>query len=703
MDNELGGTVIDHGNRKGTEALLAGEKRLLEMVAVGLPLRAILDSLCRIIEEIASDCLCSISLIDIGDMTFHWVDAPSLPTYPYPSVGSSASADSGPCGMAAHLKEQVLVSDIASESRWERQWQELGLAHGLRACWSTPILSRTQQIMGTLAIFRSQPGDPTLFHRDMIEQFVHIARIAIERSRNDVALKRSEESFRAIVETTPECVKVVAKDGTLLRVNSAGSDMAGTPSAESLVGACFYDFVAPEHRERYIDFNKKICSGSKGSLEFDIVTLKGERRHMETHAAPMHDSDGSIVQLGVTRDITARKLAEEQQRKSAALMAKVEQLSLSGTFCWNPGSGSVTWSDQLYCIFGIKPGVRITMRMIAERIHPSDLHLLHELIERAKDGKDLESDHRLLLPDGSVKHLLMRAHATRDAHGGLEYIGAAQDVTARRRSEEALGNLRAELVHASRVNSLGTLTASIAHEINQPLAGIMTNASTGLRMLSAERPNVEGALETVRRTIRDGHRASEVLTRLRALFSKKVVMTDTVDVVEATQEVIELLRSEIRRRRIVVRLDAADGVAPVAGDRVQLQQVVMNLLLNAVDAMNGVDDRPRRLVVKIDRDDGNSVRVAVTDSGVGLDPKHADKLFDAFYTTKGNGMGIGLSVSRSIIESHGGRLWASPNAPFGATFSFSIPCRQDAVAAADPARVTGLSARAGAKPAVRQL
>jgi signal transduction histidine kinase len=276
-------------------------------------------------------------------------------------------------------------------------------------------------------------------------------------------------------------------------------------------------------------------------------------------------------------------------------------------------------------------------------------------------------------------------------------------MTERRESEGALLALRAELAHLSRVNSQGALTASIAHEINQPLAGIVTNASTGLRMLSAQPPNVEGALETVRRTIRDGHRASEAMARLRALFSKKAATTDAVDLVEATHEVIELLQCEIRNKRIVLHVKAADDLPPVTGDRIQLQQVVLSLLLNAIEAMSGVDERPRQMRVSIERDDGDCVRLAVTDSGVGIDPQHAAKLFDPFFTTTREDMGIGLSVSRRIIESHGGRLWASSNADPGATFTFSIPLTTDGTAAVCQPVPTGRPARSDAEQTERNL
>jgi signal transduction histidine kinase len=218
------------------------------------------------------------------------------------------------------------------------------------------------------------------------------------------------------------------------------------------------------------------------------------------------------------------------------------------------------------------------------------------------------------------------------------------------------------------------MTASIAHEVNQPLSGIITNASTCLRMLAADPPNVDGARETARRTIRDGNRASDVISRLRALFSKKNATTELVDLSEAAQEVIALSMSELQRNRVILRSELDNGVPPVMGDRVQLQQVVLNLLINALDAMKDVDDRPRQLEIRTERDEGDRVRLMVQDTGVGLDPQSVERLFEAFYTTKSGGMGIGLSVSRSIIESHHGRLWAAPNDGPGATFSFSIPC-----------------------------
>jgi len=296
------------------------------------------------------------------------------------------------------------------------------------------------------------------------------------------------------------------------------------------------------------------------------------------------------------------------------------------------------------------------------------------MVEQARRGvSDFEYAHRLLMPDHSVKYLHLIAHGGRDQQGRLEYIGAVQDVTQRRASEEALSQARSELARVARVMSLGVLTASIAHEVNQPLSGIITNASTCLRMLGADSPDIDGARETARRTIRDGNRASDVIARLRALFGKKELATESIDLNEATREVIALSLSELQRNRVVLQSELADDLPSVNGDRVQLQQVILNLLRNASDAMTAVDDRPRRLLIRTERDDDNGVRLTVRDAGVGFEPRSTDKLFDAFYTTKSGGMGIGLSVSRSIVERHRGRLWAELNEGPGATFSFSIP------------------------------
>jgi PAS domain S-box-containing protein len=259
-----------------------------------------------------------------------------------------------------------------------------------------------------------------------------------------------------------------------------------------------------------------------------------------------------------------------------------------------------------------------------------------------------------------------------------QFAHVASIAIERIQSEEALESSRSELARVARVMSLGALTASIAHEVNQPLFAVTTNASTCMRMLGGEAPNLEGAREMARRIIRDGNHASEVIARLRAMFVKRDPTTESVDLNEATKEVIALSSGELQRSKVVVRTDLAENLPTVMGDRVQLQQVILNLCLNAADAMNEIEERPRQMVISTGRE-ADMACLTVQDAGVGFEPETAEKLFDAFFTTKRGGMGIGLSVSRSIIESHHGRLWAARNDGPGATFAFAIPINPQSV------------------------
>jgi signal transduction histidine kinase len=424
-----------------------------------------------------------------------------------------------------------------------------------------------------------------------------------------------------------------------------------------------------------------------------VVTAKGERTLIVDSrplSFPGHSERRALVRF---QDITARKQAEaakdlrseEELRRSEAFLAEGQRLSSTGSFSWKVATDEITWSEQLYRIYEVEIGVPVTLDAIRARVHPEDLTLLENMFEQAREGtNDLEWQYRLLMPDRSITYLHAVAHATRNQDGQLEYIAAVQDVTGRRMSEEALATARSKLANVARVTSLGVLTASIAHEVNQPLSGIITNAGTCLRMLDANPPNLEGARETARRTIRDGMRASDVVTRLRALFSRDEYRLESLDFNEVTREVIALTLSDLQRNRVVLQSELAEDLPTITGDRIQLQQVILNLMRNASDAMAEVHDRPRQLLIRTEREDVDRARVSVRDAGVGVAPHNVDKLLDAFYTTKPDGMGIGLSISRSIIERHHGRLWAEANDGPGATFSFSIPSGPASVPDAAP-------------------
>jgi PAS domain S-box-containing protein len=459
----------------------------------------------------------------------------------------------------------------------------------------------------------------------------------------------------------------------------------------------FLERIHPEDRSKFDQVRSAAIREKKDyEVEYRLLLPGGLTKYVHGIGHCSASQSADIEYIAAAMDITERKRAQEELRRSEAFLAEGQHLSRTGSFSWRVATDEITWSEQLYRIFGFDRGVPVTLELIGTRIHPEDLSAFEEQIERSRqDGSDVQLEFRLQMPDHSLKYLHTVAHGTRDQNGRLEYIGAVQDVTERRLSEEALSKVRSELAHVARVTSLGVLTASIAHEVNQPLSGIITNANTCLRMLAADPPNIDGARATARRTIRDGNRASEVITRLRGLFSKKDPTIESVDLNEATGEVIALSLSKLQGERVSLRTELADDLPLVTGDRVQLQQVILNLLQNASDAMSAVDGRPRTLLIKTERDERDHVLLTMQDAGVGFEPQNQDRLFEAFYSSKSGGMGIGLSVSRSIIEAHHGRLWAAPNDGPGATFAFSIPCRCEcrtgalSLGAIQPSAVTG--------------
>jgi PAS domain S-box-containing protein len=502
-------------------------------------------------------------------------------------------------------------------------------------------------------------------------------------------LAAAEERWRSVFENSAIGVALTDLNGRFLAANPVYEKMLGY-TEEELQKLSFLDVTL----EEYLESNRTLV----GEL------LEGKRQQFQIEKQ-YRRKNGSLIWvrnnvslvpgtervprflMALSEDITERKLAEEKLRRSEAFLAGGQRLSLTGSFSWRVDTDEITFSEEACRIFEFERDAPVTRDRIASRVHPEDIPLLSEKIEDARlGGGEQDYEIRLRMPDDSVKYLHTISHGIRGQAGRLEIIGAVQDVTQRRSSEEALSKARSELAHVARITSLGVLTASIAHEVNQPLSGIITNAGTCLRMLAADPPNVDGARETARRTIRDGNRACEVITRLRALYGKKDPTTESVDLNEATREVLALSLSELQRSRVILQPDLADGLPLVTGDRVQLQQVILNLIRNASDAMSAVDDRPRQLLIRTERDEGDHVRLTVQDAGVGFDPQAADRLFESFYTTKNDGMGIGLSVSRSIIESHHGRLWATLNDGPGAAFSFSIPRAPEGLARADRIR-----------------
>jgi signal transduction histidine kinase/CheY-like chemotaxis protein len=385
--------------------------------------------------------------------------------------------------------------------------------------------------------------------------------------------------------------------------------------------------------------------------------------------------------LREAEESTARKRAEEALRRNEAYLAEAQRLSHTGSFGWDVAREDIYWSEETFRIFECDSSTKPTLELVLQRTHPEDKVLVGRLIDSAvQERKEFGFEHRLLMADGSVKYIRVVGHPSlNNESGNLEFVGAVTDITERkqaeealRRSEQSIREVQADLAHVNRVTTMGELTTSLAHEVNQPIAATVTDANTCLRWLDRDQPDLKEARAAASRIVRDATRAAEIIKRVRQLFKKGGPERELVDVNEIAQEILFLLRSEAMQYSISVRTELAADLPRVIGDRVHLQQVLMNLIMNSIDAMKDVDGA-RELCIKSQRTETGQLLVSVTDTGVGLPPQHADQIFDAFFTTKPDGTGMGLRISRSVVESHGGRLWAADNPPRGASFCFTLP------------------------------
>jgi PAS domain S-box-containing protein len=619
---------------------------------------------------------------------FYW---PAICGMWNPHVGGGTPRNFGPCGdvldqnrtlLFRHFERRypylIPVSPAAEECLlvpFYVEGQAVGTIWGIMHTDRRKFDAEDDRVMASLGKFASSAYQAVARIEDLKIQVT-------EREKAEAEVRELasglETKIRRLVEANVVGIVMFTLEGAIIGANDAFLQMLQYTQEDIAAGHLRWSDLTPAEwrnsKERSIAELKE--TGIFRPFEKEYIRKDGSRVPVLLGGALFER--GGNEGVAFILDLSEQKRTERALRRSEAFLAEGQRLGQTGSYSWRVATGEITWSEQLYRIYELEVGVPVTLELIRTRVHPDDLTLYEKMVEEApRGGKDFEWQYRLRMPDQSIKYLQAVARATRDRDGRLEYIAAIQDVTARRLSEEARDKARSELAHVARVMSLGTLAASIAHEINQPLSGITTNASTCQRMLAATPPDIGGALETARRTIRDASRASEVIMRLRALFDRKETATESVDLNEATREVIALSLSGLQRSGVLVRVELADDLPAIAGDRIQLQQVVLNLLRNASEAMSTVDDHPRHLLITTDRDGRDQVRLSVKDVGVGFEPQAADRLFEGFYTTKNDGMGIGLSVSRSIIDSHHGHLWAAKNDGPGSTFSFSIPRRRD--------------------------
>ncbi|HSY36569.1 MAG TPA: PAS domain-containing protein [Acidobacteriaceae bacterium] len=415
------------------------------------------------------------------------------------------------------------------------------------------------------------------------------------------------------------------------------------------------------------------------SVEHRLLMPDGEVKFILALARPSRPSPDTLEYVGAVMDVTTTKQSEMKLRESEAYLAEAQRLSRTGSWAWSPATGENRyWSDECFRLLGFDPADGMPpFETFVQRIHPEDQPAVAEELERAtRECDDYEVDYRIYHPGGEIRHIHVVGRPVLGPSGDLiEIVGTGIDVTERKKAEEERERLRqaqADLAHANRVTTMGELTASVAHEVNQPIAASLMNARTCLRWLAGDTPNVEEAREAAMRIVQDQTRAAQIISRIRLLFKKATAPRELVDINEIIREINVHLHGEMARYLIALRMKLSTDLPQVMGDRVQLQQVMMNLMMNAIDAMADVQGI-RELIIHSQHGEDGQIVVSVNDTGAGLPQELAGQLFDAFFTTKPKGTGMGLRISRSIVEAHGGRLWATDHAPRGASFTFTLP------------------------------
>jgi PAS domain S-box-containing protein len=497
-----------------------------------------------------------------------------------------------------------------------------------------------------------------------------------DRQKAEDALRASEERWRNLFENIPVGVALIGSQGRYVAANPAFQRMTGYSEAE-LHSRSPTDITHEEDRAATEAIIESLAAGEPSSRS---ITKRYQRKdggvtwaEVSAIVVPVAGSTPLFARVAV--DITDRKRAEDDLRRSEASLTEAQQISHTGSWRWKVGTGEVSWSAEHFRIFAVDPATtQPSYATFMERVHAEDRYAFEQALDRAvRERNRFQHEYRVVLPDGSVKHLQSVGLPESTESGDLEFIGTVMDLTERRRSDEALRIAQAELARVARLTTMGELVASIAHEIKQPLGAIVANAEASLRWLNREPPNLDRTRQTVEAIIKDGNRASDVIQGIRALAMKSGPHPTEFDINGAIQEVLALARGDLQRHGVVLHTELSAEVRPVFGDRVQLQQVLLNLLTNGIEAMNAVTDRPKVLAITSEPIEPGWVLVAVDDTGTGLDPTTADRIFDSFFTTKASGMGIGLSICRSIIDAHGGRLWMSPRVPHGTDVRFTVP------------------------------
>jgi PAS domain S-box-containing protein len=501
------------------------------------------------------------------------------------------------------------------------------------------------------------------------------------KKQSQIELQQSEARYRLLIETASDAVISADETGTITFANPSTMRIFGHAPSD-LIGKPLTVLMPEFLRSAYEKGFRRHSSTGERRLNWQGIELIGLRK--DGQKFPIAVSLGELRRNGhriftaFVRDITERKRAEESLRRTHSYLAQAERLARIGTFAWEvPGRKALYLSEEWYRIYGFDPEHGApTWEQFLERIHPEDRSRLQSTSDRAiAEKSDYDVEFRILTPRSPIKFLHAVGEPVLDSSGELlQFVGVVMDVTENRRAQEGrerLARAQAELAHINRISTMGELTASLAHEIKQPIGAAVTNAEACFRLLDRTQPDILEAREAALEMVKDARRAADIIDRVRMLYQKGSSQLEEIDVNEVVAEIEAMMQNEANQNSITIQADFSPILPKVMADRVQLQQVLMNLMLNGIEAMQGTSGE---LTIK-SRADGGQVLISVADTGIGLPAKNAEQIFDPFFTTKPQGTGLGLAITRSIVEAHGGRIWATANSGPGATFHLALPAR----------------------------
>lgn len=708
---------------------------------------------------------------------------------------SKVNEESAACGRAMRQGERVIIEDVKTDPHFAPH-RHIAASAGFRAVQSTPLFSRSGEVLGMISSHFRQPHRPSEHELRFIDLYAHLAAEFIERQRASDVLSASENRFRRYFELGLIGMALTSPAKRFLEVNDELCRILGY-KREELLQKSWAELTHPDDLADDVEQFNRVITGEIDGYTLDKRWIRKDCQIINSivSAKSVRLANGSVDYIvKLVQDITERKRAEEKLKRNEMYLAEGQRLSHTGSWAWNVVTGEVYWSPEMFRIFDVDPDeVKPDYPDVLKYVHADDRARVQETFADAvSEQREYELPFRAVWSNGTIRHVNSLAHPVFNDTGiVVEFVGTTIDttervqaeervrqayervdmlldsisdnffgldkegrftyfnehaanqmrvlgrdpdallgklsweefpdmpnkeavmrvlsdrvmivdelyyapleewvenhmypsndgglvtfqryITERKRTEEELRKTQDELAHVTRVTTLGELSASIAHEVNQPLGAIVTNGQACLRLLACNEPDIEEVREAVECMIADGIRASEVLKRIRRLLKKSRGGKSSYSINDNIREVLALTANELTKDRIKVRTELAGDLPYVIADRVQIQQVVLNLVLNSKEAMSAASWQRRELLISTEHAE-SAILVTITDTGVGIAPENRESAFAPFFTSKEEGLGLGLSISQTIIESHGGRLWNTPNQNGqGTTFQFTLP------------------------------